>query len=77
VYRSVELRKNSYFQQSDLAYLKLFGKTFSRKSFCFAALSKKRKPFLQLLSVMKEVDVTNHAGDFVCSLSAALQHPKL
>ena len=48
-----------------MSHLKLFGKTFYQKSFCFAALSKKREPFLQFLSVMKEVDITNHAGDFV------------
>ena len=38
-------------------FIKLFGKTFSRKSFCFAALYKKREPFFQLLSVMKEVEL--------------------
>ena len=37
-------------------FIKLFGKTFSRKSFCFAALYKKREPFFQVLSVMKELE---------------------
>ena len=42
---SQELRTGASNSKATL-FIKLFGKTFSRKSFCFAALYKKREPFL-------------------------------